>query len=303
MNLESRFEETQLNDIYRFIDEKQEENLSLEFKTIKNGSKISKDDKKNYAKALSGFANSSGGIVVWGIYASKNELDIDCAIETNPIKDVRHFVSRLNELENDAVSPHVDGVRHKKIFLENSTDCGFAVTLVPESLSGPHMAKLGEYRYYKRSGDTFYKMEHFDIEDMFGRRKKPKLQISSLVEKRKEIFKITLGIENIGRGSAKAPYLSFKIPEPFTLNQYGIDGNGHEILPRIYARGKNPWVSYGGNTQTVVHPGTSIDVAILDYSNRGDKKYDTTAESIEIEYRIASEDISIIEGRESISLK
>lgn len=29
------------------------------------------------------------------------------------------------------------------------------------------MAKLEEDRYYKRSGDSFYRMEHFDLEDMF----------------------------------------------------------------------------------------------------------------------------------------
>ena len=37
------------------------------------------------------------------------------------------------------------------------------------------MAKAGEDRYYKRSGASFYRMEHFDLEDMFGRRLKPKL--------------------------------------------------------------------------------------------------------------------------------
>ena len=39
------------------------------------------------------------------------------------------------------------------------------------------MAKLGEDRYYKRSGDSFYRMEHFDLEDMFGRRPKPLLTL------------------------------------------------------------------------------------------------------------------------------
>ncbi len=39
------------------------------------------------------------------------------------------------------------------------------------------MAMLGEQRYHKRSGDSFYKMEHFDLEDMFGRRQKPNLEI------------------------------------------------------------------------------------------------------------------------------
>jgi hypothetical protein len=39
------------------------------------------------------------------------------------------------------------------------------------------MAKFGQDRYYKRSGDTFRRMEHFDLEDMFGRRPRPKLEL------------------------------------------------------------------------------------------------------------------------------
>ena len=31
------------------------------------------------------------------------------------------------------------------------------------------MAKLGENRYYQRSGDQFRMMEHFQVADMFGR--------------------------------------------------------------------------------------------------------------------------------------
>jgi hypothetical protein len=46
------------------------------------------------------------------------------------------------------------------------------------------MAKLGEHRYYKRSGDSFYRMEHFDIQDMFGRRKRADLHISCKVDLR-----------------------------------------------------------------------------------------------------------------------
>lgn len=53
----------------KIIDEQQEEYLFLDFKlkTDPRSPNLSKDDKKNYAKALSGFSNTSGGIIIWGI--------------------------------------------------------------------------------------------------------------------------------------------------------------------------------------------------------------------------------------------
>jgi AhpD family alkylhydroperoxidase len=123
---------------------------------------------------VSGFANSSGGIIVWGVDARKNAQDVDCAVGRKEIEPIKLFLSRLNALTGQAVSPIVDGIRHRAI--ETTENSGFAITLVPETESGPHMAKLGEDRYYKRSGDSFYKMEHFDLEDMFGRRPEANLR-------------------------------------------------------------------------------------------------------------------------------
>ena len=112
---------------------------------------------------------------MWGVDARQNDEGVDCAGATSEIKQLKMFLSRLNEFTGQAVSPIVDGVRHK--IIERTADTGFAATLVPESQSAPHMAKLGEDRYYKRAGASFYKMEHFDLEDMFGRRQKPSLEI------------------------------------------------------------------------------------------------------------------------------
>jgi predicted HTH transcriptional regulator len=176
MNLSETFDRLGANEIAEFIQLSQEEHLHLDFKTVNSANLRSSDDKRNLAKCLSGFANSSGGIIVWGIDARKNAQGIDCASATVEIAPVRLFVARLNELTGEAASPIVEGVRHKSIAV--TRDSGFAATLVPEGDSGPHMAKLGEDRYYKRSGDSFYRMEHFDLEDMFGRRQKPRLSFS-----------------------------------------------------------------------------------------------------------------------------
>ena len=119
---------------------------------------------------------------------------------------------------------------HRKIYLDESEDKGFAVTYVPESESSPHMAKAGEYRYYKRSGDSFYKMEHFDIEDMFGRRKKPRLKLFVYPKTggsrggKKEVNFI-IGLKNIGRGIAKYPFIKLELNEPYQFSAYDF----HEI--------------------------------------------------------------------------
>jgi predicted HTH transcriptional regulator len=176
MNLTETFDGLGAKEITEFIQLGQEEHLHLEFKTVSNANLRGGDDMRNLARCLSGFANSSGGIIVWGVQARKNAQGIDCATAPAEISPVRQFLSRLNEMTGEAVSPIVEGIRHKVI--ETTHDRGFAVTLVPQADSGPHMAKLGgEDRYYKRSGDSFYRMEHFDLEDMFGRRQKPHLYI------------------------------------------------------------------------------------------------------------------------------
>ena len=204
MNLIETFENLGAEEIAEYVRVRQEENLHLDFKTVKNSNLRGGEDKRILAKCLSGFANSGGGIIVWGVDARKNDQDIDCASALAEIAPIKRFLSRLNELTGEAVSPIVDGIRHKAIEMTRNRGC--AVTLVPEGQSGPYMAKLGEDRYYKRSGDSFYRMEHFDLEDMFGRRQKPRLQIllrNLPVEGDNAHEDIRFHIQNAGRAIAK----------------------------------------------------------------------------------------------------
>ena len=78
MSLEDEFESLDVDAINAFIRERQEEHLYLDFK-LANQADLNRDDRKNLAKALSGFANSSGGIIIWGVEANdKNADGIDC---------------------------------------------------------------------------------------------------------------------------------------------------------------------------------------------------------------------------------
>src|SRR5258707_6908417 len=154
MSLAQQFESLDKTELSEYVSTGRAEDLTLEFKTV-NRSGLDRDDRKNLAIAISGFANSGGGLLVWGIVGRVNDDNIDCATAFQEIDNLPLFISKLNEFTGAATNPSVDGVRHKDIPAGASR--GYAVTLVPESDSGPHMAKLGGDRYYKRSGASFYK--------------------------------------------------------------------------------------------------------------------------------------------------
>lgn len=73
--------------ISQFIAERKTEEMFLDFKQAATRSdRLHDDDRKNYAKALSGFANSEGGVIVWGVDARKREETGNVAQSTSPFR-------------------------------------------------------------------------------------------------------------------------------------------------------------------------------------------------------------------------
>src|SRR5262245_16711236 len=72
------------------------EHLYLEFKEKENRTRpsVTKPDRDHLAKALSGFANSDGGLLVWGVEARRDPNDpesADVAVRVKPIFRVSGF--------------------------------------------------------------------------------------------------------------------------------------------------------------------------------------------------------------------
>lgn len=223
----------------------------------------------------------------------KNNDGIDFATALKEIDRVALLLSRLNELTGDSVDPTVHGVRHR-IIPGRGAGRGFAVSLIPESDTGPHMSKLGEDRYYKRSGDSFYKMEHYDIADMFSRRRKPSLVVTVRIEGIGEETSIVLGLQNDGRATARAPYLAIRCDHPFCRSELGLDGNRREGMPFLrFSSSDYPWC-YGGGLEIALHPRMSQDVARL-YQGLHPKT--PAPRDAVIYFAVACEDQPLREGR------
>lgn len=289
MSLHTDFEAVGLETIRAYVDAGREEDLYLDFKNVADP-RLQREDRKTFAVALSGFANSDGGLIVWGVDARPNPQGVDCAVALNEISDVQLSLTRLNELTGQCVSPLVDGVIHKAV--PSTGAAGFCVTLIPPSESGPHMAKGGEDRYFKRAGSAFYRLEHFDVADMFGRRHRPKLVLT--LQKEGHGQSVLVFVKNEGRGIAKAPYLALDLPAGFRASGYGFDGNGRFGLRPIGQLGDRCF--FGGDAGTVVHIGQELPVTRLD----------TTVQTVDgkpglsgrrrFSYQLAAEDIEVTAG-------
>lgn len=252
MSLKDLYDSIDLDTIEGFINEQQEEHVGLDFKEV-NDSTMNKADRKNFAKALSGFANSSGGILVWGVQACKqngDEHDYACGLPG--IDDAPLFVQKLNEHTGSSVMPIVEGVENAVIPTGKGSH-GFAKTFIPESDLCPHQAKAGITQYFKRSGDSFYKMEHYDIADMFGKRRRPALDVSYEISLwSKDKLRVRIWLENNGRGTAKSPYIAL-VKDFHTAELQSA--TGLPLLPGVRVGG---WKAYGSQEGVVIHPGAKI---------------------------------------------
>jgi hypothetical protein len=174
-------------------------------KTNCDDPKLGEDDKKNIAKTTSGFANSAGGIVIWGLK--------DKSLETMPIDKIERFQENLLGFAANCVVPRVAGLDACVIPARDSMSRGYLVYHVPQSELPPHQINCNatqniDRSYYLRTGEGFQKAEHFQLEDLFGRRPRPKLK---LVFKRlgkwdssNSCYTTRLALVNEGRGPAKS---------------------------------------------------------------------------------------------------
>jgi len=203
MALKDDFDAINVDTVRRFVADGREEDVHLDFKIVSDPS-LSRDDRKNFAIALAGFANSDGGIVVWGVDARPNAQGVDCASALREIPNVQQCLTKLNEFTGQFASPIVDGVVHRLI--PSVGGAGFCVSLIPSSDSGPFMAKGGEDRYYKRSGSGFYRLEHFDVSDMFGRRRRPLLKLVLQMEGQGETVLVSIKNEGPRYSQGSLPF-------------------------------------------------------------------------------------------------
>jgi hypothetical protein len=112
--------------------------------------------KKTWSEALAGFANASGGVLIFGVDARKDPAtNVDAANGELLIPQLDALRSRLQELHPQATDPPVAGVEIESFPDPNEVGPGFVVCYIPESGYKPHRAETSGKRWVIRIGDSF----------------------------------------------------------------------------------------------------------------------------------------------------
>ena len=128
-----------------------------EWLDFKGADRVGDDDlKRIWSKALSGFANTGGGVIVFGIDARKDaQTQIDCAGALALSPNRFALKSRLLELHGNATNPPVQGIEVEAYPQGGSDGPGFVVCYIPDSPDRPHRAEQSGRLFYIRSGTSF----------------------------------------------------------------------------------------------------------------------------------------------------
>ncbi len=255
--------------IRAFVSDQQEEHLYLDFKKASEGhGPASSDDRAHLAEALSGFANSDGGVIVWGIECkSVQKGDPDVASALRPIGNLMTFLADLQKATAEVVAPGVIGVQHISIEDETGQNQGYVVSFIPRSEGEPHMARgKHQHRFYYRSGSSFLKMEPYMLADRYGRRPHPKLQIACWGNRDTFLsnvnidirLRLKIGIRNTGLGLALHPALEVKKDSTFRYSTTGINGMGLHTLLLTNTETEDFLAGGPSGQSVVVYPGRTL---------------------------------------------
>lgn len=154
-------------DLQSLIDNGVPESLTLDYK---NSLALSKDDscRTELSKDVSAFANSAGGVIVYGI-DEDNHLPSKIDEGVDPKKITREW---LEQVVGSTIKPQVQGVIIRQIALD-SGKVAYAIEIPAATTFAPHQAN--DHRYYKRFNFLSRPMEDYEVRDVQKRASTPSL--------------------------------------------------------------------------------------------------------------------------------
>lgn len=204
------------SDLKKFIDDRVQEGLHLDYKS---SLAISDKKRKDIAKDVSAFANSDGGLIIYGI-VEEGHLPVSIDGGINHKQYSREW---LEQVLVSNISPIIDGVEINQIPLSDGKSA-YSV-YVPKSSRGPHQERQ-ERRYYKRYNFKSSPMEDYEITDIRNRTYINPPLISVDISFQNSVL-VYIEITNIG--DTPALDVSTKLPEDFIWR-------GQKDIPQFFKR-------------------------------------------------------------------
>ncbi|MGN6186573.1 MAG: AlbA family DNA-binding domain-containing protein, partial [Thermoanaerobaculia bacterium] len=237
-----------------------QESLHLDYK--RSAAFVKKTDHIRFdlAKDVSAFANSDGGVLIYGMIEEDN---LPKALDEG-IDHSEWTRERIEGILTGNISPRLDGLNVEQI--RASATHSYYVIRVPKSYRGPHQETI-EKRYYKRFNFKSVPMEDYEIRDVLNRRDIVPSLISVDIELRKGIL-LELVISNIGDTPAEDVRFTIQPPiEKLAQAKFLTDGSAY------FPPGKRHQFFFGSALEEVRRENAPrFDVSVSYYNRRADQR-------------------------------
>ncbi|WP_156368824.1 ATP-binding protein [Methylobacterium sp. Leaf100] len=258
-----------VGEIRRMIEAAYSEDLFIDYKTANTSfpsRSLDKFDRKNLAKALSGFGNGDGGIIVWGVICKRGEVG-DVPSGEKLIVDAAAFKSILDGEMGGLVSPQNSKAENISLIVGEGQS-GFVVTYIPPGFDIPFHSNHPEAQgYYMRAGSSFHKVTPGILAGMFGRKPNAELSLSARMRLQYnpggQFTKaaIVISARNVGRGMGRDLYIRADAPETSAVSYHLGRKDRWEYLPSSDHR----WVVGSLTNGIVLPPGVQFEVLEITY--------------------------------------
>ncbi len=203
-----------LEDIHALLQNSEQENLMLEYKSSGAIGDWSPSKRNELAKDVCAFANSAGGIIIIGVCEESHKPSyLDDGVDTR--------ISSKEAIESALIariSPKVENLTIKEIPNPDQPFFSYFVFGVPRSMRAPHMCNPF-YRFYRRYNFESVPMEQYEVEDVRRRQTEPSLvltasinQIGEMINGDRVQYQLTAGVINVGSATARDAMVRLYIP-------------------------------------------------------------------------------------------